>query len=204
MELTQDQLMQILPNNTRIEDWTNALNKILPMYEINTVDRIAAFMGQTYVESAAYTALHENLNYQAASLMRVWPSRFPTLEIANQYAYKPEMIANRAYADRMGNGPESSGDGWKYCGKGLIQLTGHNNYRAFADSTGMDINDLAAYLVTFEGAAHSAGYFWSSNNLNNYADVWDIRTLSIRINGGTHALDERITQCNRARQILGS
>lgn len=204
MELTQDQLAQILTNNTHIAEWSEALNKILPIYDITTIDRIAAFMGQTYVESAGYSVVHENLNYQAASLMRVWPSRFPTIEIANQYAHKPEMIANRAYADRMGNGPESSGDGWKFCGRGLIQVTGHDNYQSFADSVEMDIADVPAYLTTFEGAVQSACWFFEANNLNQFSDAWDIKTLSIRINGGTNGLDERITQCNRIRQILGS
>ena len=204
MEITQEQLAQILKGNPYVEQWCAALNKILPEYDINTVDRISAFIGQTYVESAGYTALHENLNYQAASLMRVWPSRFPTIEIANQYAHNQEMIANRAYSDRMGNGNEASGDGWKYRGRGIIQLTGHDNYKAFADSIDMDINELPAYLETFKGALNSACWFVKSKNLNQFADVWDIKTLSIRINGGTNGLDERITQCNRIRQILGS
>jgi putative chitinase len=204
MEIRQDQLAQILRNNPYIEQWCEALNKILPEYDITSVERIAAFIGETYVESAGYTALHENLNYQAASLMRVWPSRFPTMEIANQYAHNQEMIANRAYCDRMGNGPESSGDGWKYCGRGLIQVTGHDNYQSLADSLEMDIAELPAYLQTFEGAVQSACWFWEANNLNQFADAWDIKTLSIRINGGTHGLDERIQRCDAARHILGS
>lgn len=204
MEIRQEQLAHILKNNPYVEQWCAALNKILPEYDITSPERIAAFIGQTYVESGGYTALHENLNYQAASLMRVWPSRFPTLEIANQYAHNQEMIANRAYCDRMGNGPESSGDGWKFCGRGLIQVTGHDNYQSFADSVEMDIADVPAYLTTFEGAVQSACWFFEANNLNQFSDAWDIKTLSIRINGGTNGLDERITQCNRIRQILGS
>ena len=156
------------------------------------------------MESGGYTAMHENLNYKAASLMRVWPRRFPTMEIANQYAHNQEMIANRAYCDRMGNGPESSGDGWKYCGRGLIQLTGHDNYQAFADSVEMDIADVPAYLQTFEGAIQSACWFWESNNLNQFADSWDIKTMSIRINGGTNGLDERIHHCNEIKQLLAA
>ena len=151
MEIRQDQLAQILPGNTYIEHWTDALNKILPDYDITTVNRVAAFLGETYVESAGYTALHENLNYTAQSLCRVWPSHF-TADIADQYAHNPERIANRAYAARMGNGDEASGDGWKFCGRGLIQVTGRNNYQAFADSLQMNIDDVPAFLATFEGA----------------------------------------------------
>ena len=204
MEIKQEQLAHILKNNPYVEQWCAALNKILPEYDINSPARIAAFIGQTYVESGGYTALRENLNYQAASLMRVWPSRFPTMEIANQYAHNQEMIANRAYSDRMGNGPESSGDGWKYCGRGLIQLTGHDNYQSFADSVEMDIADVPAYLETFEGAIQSACWFWESNNLNQFADSWDIKTMSIRINGGTNGLDERIHHCNEIKQMIAA
>ena len=204
MEIKQEQLAHILKNNPYVEQWCAALNKILPEYDITSPARIAAFIGQTYVESGGYTALRENLNYQAASLMRVWPSRFPTMEIANQYAHNQEMIANRAYSDRMGNGPESSGDGWKYCGRGLIQLTGHDNYQSFADSVEMDIADVPAYLETFEGAIQSACWFWESNNLNQFADSWDIKTMSIRINGGTNGLDERIHHCNEIKQMIAA
>ena len=162
MEIRQDQLAHILQGNPYIEHWCGALNKILPDYDITSVQRIAAFIGETYVESAGYTALHENLNYRAASLVKVWPSHFQSMEIANQYANNPEKIANRAYAGRMGNGDEASGDGWRFCGRGLIQVTGHDNYQALADSLQMDINDVPAYLQTFEGAIQSACWFWEN------------------------------------------
>jgi putative chitinase len=204
MQITQNHLAQILQGNPYIENWCDALNKILPDYDITSVERVAAFIGETYVESAGYTALHENLNYRAASLVKVWPSHFQSMEIANQYANNPEKIANRAYAGRMGNGDEASGDGWRFCGRGLIQVTGHDNYQALADSLQMNIDDVPAYLQTFEGAIQSACWFWENNNLNQYADVWDIKTLSIRINGGTLGLEERIRYCNAARQILSN
>ena len=108
MEIRQDQLAQILPGNPYIEHWCEALNKILPDYDITTPQRVAAFLAQTAHESGGYTALHENLNYQAASLCRVWPSHFPNMETANQYAHNPERITNRAYAGRMGNGDKVS------------------------------------------------------------------------------------------------
>ena len=203
MEIRQDQLAQILPGNPYVEHWTDALNKILPDYDINSVNRIAAFLGETYVESAGYTDLHENLNYQAASLCRVWPAHFDA-SIADQYAHNPERIANRAYAGRMGNGDEASGDGWKFCGRGLIQVTGRSNYQAFADSLQMNIDDVPEFLTTFEGAVQSACWFWENNNLNAYADAGDIKTLSIKINGGTLGLDEREQHCSRAYQILST
>jgi putative chitinase len=204
MEITQNQLAQILRNNQYTGHWCDALNKILPDYDINSVERVAAFIGETYVESVGYTALHENLNYRAASLVKVWPSHFQSIEIANQYANNPEKIANRAYAGRMGNGDEASGDGWRFCGRGLIQVTGHDNYQAFADSVQMALGDIPAYLQTFEGSVQCAAWFWENNNLNQYADLWDIKSLSIKINGGTLGLDERIQYCNAARQILGT
>ena len=203
MEIRQDQLAQILPGNPYVEHWTDALNKILPDYDINSVNRIAAFLGETYVESAGYTALHENLNYTAQSLCRVWPGHF-TADIADQYAHNPERIANRAYAGRMGNGDEASGDGWNYCGRGLIQITGRNNYQAFADSLQMNIADVPAFLQTFEGAIQSATAFWETNNLNQFADSWNIQKLSIKINGGELGLPERIAQCNHALQVLNT
>jgi len=203
MQITQEQLSQILPDNAYIENWCEALNKILPDYDINSVNRIAAFLGETYVESAGYTALHENLNYTAQSLCRVWPSHF-TPDIADQYAHNPERIANRAYAGRMGNGDEASGDGWRFCGRGLIQVTGRSNYQAFADSLQMNIDDVPAFLATFEGAIQSATAFWETNNLNQFADSWNIQKLSIKINGGELGLPERIAQCNHALQVLNT
>jgi putative chitinase len=113
------------------------------------------------------------------------------MEIAQQYEHKPEMIANRAYCNRMGNGPEESGDGWRFRGKGLIQLTGRSNYQGFADSVGMSIDEAAAYLDTFEGCVQSACYFWESHNLNALADKGAIDQISHIINGGTLGQDER-------------
>ena len=203
MQITQYQLQQILPGNPYIEHWCNALNKILPDYDISTPQRVAAFLAQTAHESGGYTALHENLNYTAQSLCRVWPSHF-TADIADQYAHQPERIASRAYAGRMGNGDEASGDGWNYCGRGLIQITGRNNYQAFADSLQMNIADVPAFLQTFEGAIQSATAFWETNNLNQFADSWNIQKLSIKINGGELGLPERIAQCNHALQVLNT
>jgi putative chitinase len=202
MPITPQQLSQIIPGNQYVDHWCEALNKILPDYEINTPQREAAFLAQCAHESAGFTALQENLNYKAESLMRVWPRYFPTIEIANQYAHHPEQIADRAYANRMGNGDEASGDGWRYCGRGLIQLTGKDNYQAFADSIQTPLEQIPEFLGTFEGAIQSACWFWDTNNLNQYADSGDITTMTKRINGGVLGLQDRINHYNHALQVL--
>jgi len=203
-DFSQDQLAKIIPGNAYIDHWFQALNTILPDYNIDTVRRVAAFLAQTAHESGGYQALKENLNYSAETLMRVWPHSFPTLDIANQYAHDQERIANRAYANRMGNGPEESGDGYRYCGRGLIQLTGHDNYQAFAESIDMPLEQLPEYLGTFEGAVQSACFYWESNNLNQWADAGDMVTLTQRINGGNLGLDDRTARYNTACQVLGA
>ena len=203
MQITQQQLAQILPGNPYVEHWCEALNKILPDYDITTPQRTAAFLAQCAHESGGFTALHENLNYKAESLCKVWPRYFNTSN-ANDYAHQPEKIACRAYAGRMGNGDEASGDGWSYCGRGLIQLTGKNNYQAFADSIQTDISQIPAYLQTFEGAIQSACWFWENNNLNACADAGDIVKMTKIINGGELGLDDRTARYNHALQVLGS
>ena len=207
MTISQEQLQQILPGNPYLEHWCEALNKILPDYDINTPQREAAFLAQCAHESGNFTALQENLNYRAVTLRKVFPKYFPTDAIAEQYASQPnkaELIANRVYANRMGNGDEASGDGYRYCGRGLIQLTGKSNYQAFADSIEMNIEDVPAFLETFEGAIQSACWFWESNNLNQYADKDDILTMTKRINGGTIGLEDRIKQYEHAKLVLGA
>lgn len=206
MQLTKAQLKQLLPKNPYVDQWHNALSQLLPDYEINTPQRIAAFIAQCSHESAGFTALRENLNYRWQSLRKIFPKYFPTDELAQEYANKPnkqEAIANRVYANRMGNGPESSGDGWRFCGRGLIQLTGRDNYSWFAASLGIPVEEASEYLQTFEGAAQSACWFWETNGLNRWADAGDILTLTKRINGGTIGLDDRIKHYNHALHVLG-
>jgi putative chitinase len=206
MELTKEQLKQLLPKNPYIDHWHHALSILLPDYEINTPKRIAAFMAQCAHESGGFMVLKENLNYKAASLRKLFGKYFPTDELANEYASKSnkqEAIANKIYANRMGNGDESSGDGYKYCGRGLIQLTGKSNYVAFADSLQISPEEASEYLATFEGAAQSACWFWETNNLNQFADSGDILTMTKRINGGTIGLEDRIKHYEHALHILG-
>lgn len=202
--ITEAQLKELIPRNKYVSQWCSALNLILPDYEINNNLRCAAFLAQCIHESGGFVFLTENLNYRAESLMKVWPRHFPNLTIAKQYERNPEKIANKAYANRMGNGDESSGDGWRYCGRGLIQLTGKSNYQAFADSIETPLEVIPGYLQTFEGAVQSACWFWETNNLNTLADKKDILGLTKKINGGTIGLDDRIKHYEHALHVLGA
>jgi len=207
MELTKEQLKELLPKNPYIDHWHHALSILLPDYEINTPKRIAAFVAQCAHESGGFTALKENLNYKPATLRKLFGKYFPTDALAEEYCSKPNKqaaIANRVYASRMGNGDEASGDGYKYCGRGLIQLTGKSNYVAFADSLEISPEEASEYLATFEGAAQSACWFWETNNLNQYADKGDILTMTKRINGGTIGLEDRIKHYEHALHVLGA
>ena len=202
--LSKEQLAQLIPGNPYINYWYNALEQALPEYDINTPHRVAAYVAQCAHESGGFRALKENLNYRAVTLRKVFPKYFPDDAIAAAYANKPEKIANRVYANRMGNGPEESGDGFTYCGRGLIQLTGKQNYQSFADSIETPVEDLPEYLATFEGAVQSACWFWESNNLNQFADKSDIVTMTKRINGGTIGLEDRIKHYEHALHVLGA
>jgi putative chitinase len=207
MELTKDQLRKLLPKNPYIDQWHSALSQLLPDYGINTPQRIAAFVAQCAHESGNFMVLRENLNYRAATLRKIFPKYFPTDAMANEYASKPnkqEAIANLVYANRMGNGPPETGDGWRYAGKGLIQLTGKSNYTWFAASLEIPVEEASEYLLTFEGAAQSACWFWETNNLNQWADKGDIVTLTKRINGGTIGLEDRIKHYEHALHVLGA
>lgn len=202
-DFTVEQLNQMVPGNPYIEHWHEAFCSILPDYDINTKPRVAAFIAQCAHESGGFKFIKENLNYKAESLCKVWPRYFNEGN-ANSYAQQPEKIANRAYANRMGNGPEESGDGWKFCGRGLIQLTGKDNYSRFADSTGQSLDEASEHLTTFEGCVQSAAWFWEANNLNQYADSGDILTMTKRINGGTLGLEDRQNHYQHALQVLGA
>jgi putative chitinase len=204
-DFKKEHLNEIIGKNPYIDNWYHALCEILPEYEINTPERVAAFVAQCAHESGGFKFLKENLNYKAASLRKVFPKYFPTDELANQYANHPnkqEAIASRIYANRMGNGDEASGDGFKYLGRGLIQLTGKNNYTIFAASIETPLEDIPEYLQTFEGAVQSACWFWEQNNLNQWADKGDILTLTKRINGGTIGLEDRIKHYKHAVHLF--
>ncbi len=205
MDLTLEQLKQLLPKNPYVQNWHNALVQLFPDYEINTPKRMAAFIAQCAHESAGFMILTENLNYKWQTLRKIFPKYFPDDATAQRYASMPnkqEAIANKVYANRMGNGPEESGDGYKYRGRGLIQLTGKQNYSWFAASLEISPEEATEYLGTFEGAAQSACWFWETNKLNQWADKGDIVTLTKRINGGTIGLDDRIKHYEHALHVL--
>ena len=203
MELTLEQLKQLLPKNPYVEHWHKALSQLLPDYEINTPQRVAAFIAQCAHESGEFTMIKENLNYRWETLRKIFPKYFPTDELAKQFAQKPEAIANKVYANRMGNGDEASGDGYRYSGRGLIQLTGKDNYFWFAESIGISAEEASEYMSTFEGAAQSACWFWETNNLNKWADQGDIETLTRKINGGTIGIEDRKKHYAHALHVLG-
>lgn len=204
MKLTVSQLKQMVPGITHADHWIEAFDQLLPDYEINTPKRIAAFIAQCAHESGGFKFLKENLNYKAESLMKTFPKYFSDRDTANAYAKQPVKIANRVYASRMGNGDEASGDGYRYCGRGLIQLTGKTNYDWFAASLEISATEASEYLETFEGAAQSACWFWESNNLNVEADAGDIKKMTKKINGGYIGLDDRIKHYEHALHILGA
>ena len=195
--MTNEQLQQLGIDSK----WLQPLEDTFEKYEINTPKRQAAFIGQCAHESGNFKLLEENLHYSAAALMRVWPSRFPDLDVANQYANNPEKIANKVYGGRMGN--TEDGDGWKYHGRGLIQLTGKENYGNCGSGLGVDLLGDPDLLVTPEYAALSAGWFWRKRDLNSLADSGDIETMTKRINGGLIGLEDRKAKIDKALSILG-
>ena len=202
--ITVEQFTEMFPKNKNPQAWTTALNEVLPTYKIDTPERIASFLAQCGHESAGFTVLQENLNYSADGLNKIFKKYFPTLDSAQPYARKQEMIANRVYGGRMGNGDEASGEGYKFRGRGPIQLTGKDNYTAcsdflFQDDTLVQNPDM---LLDPEYALHSACWFWWKNDLNNYADSADLVTMTKRINGGTIGLEDRIAHYNHAMEIF--
>lgn len=204
-DFSLQKVQQILSGAPHVEDWYKALNEILPDYDITSVQRVACFLGQTQHESGNYRAVRENLNYKAEGLIKIFGSHFPGgLAEAKQYEHNQERIANRIYANRMGNGSEESGDGFKFRGRGLIQLTGRENYQFFADSIGESVDDIPTFLETFEGAVQSACYFWEASKLNALADAMDIKQMTRVINGGYLGLEERTQHIQNAITILGS
>lgn len=204
--LTLDRLTQLFPNtdDNHLANLVVPLHSALTRFNITTPLRVAGFVAQVGHESMDMTVLRENLNYRPERLRQVFPKYFPTTALANEYGRKPEKIANRVYGGRMGNGNEASGDGYRFCGRGLIQLTGRNNYSAFAKYMGMDVMDTPAYLETLEGASMAAAWFWDSRNINVPADRRDVVTMTKLINGGTIGLEDRRARYQRACRILGA
>ena len=183
--------------------WLEPLKETFEKHQIDTPKRQAAFIGQCMHESNNFKTLTENLNYSAQGLMATWPRRFPNMEFASQYHRQPEKIANLVYSNRMGNGSEESGDGWRYRGRGLKQLTGKENYERCGSGMGVDLVSDPDLLLDPKYAALSAGWFWDQNKLNDLADRGDIETMTRRINGGLIGLDARRAAIQKAESILG-
>jgi len=186
--------------------WVDVLNSAMDRFGINTANRAAAFLAQVAHESGEFKVLEENLNYSAQRLTQVWPKRFPTLEKAQEYEKNPQKLANYIYADRLGNGNEASGDGWKFRGRGLIQLTGRTNYTQTGKALGTDLASNPDPVKQPQYASLTAAYFWKSNGLNELADTptnEKFTEITKRINGGTVGLEEREAYWAKAREVFG-
>jgi putative chitinase len=203
MNITAQQLANICSpmSTSTAEQFVEPLNTTFAKYDITTSLRAAAFVSQCAHESEEFTRLSENLNYTAAALLHVYPKYFSE-SLAEQYARNPQAIANRVYANRMGNGDEQSGDGWTFRGRGLIQLTGRSTYAKFAYAVGRSLDDAITYLESTEGAAVSAGWFWSANNLNGLADAGNFTEITQRINGGQDGALDRERLYKKALAVL--
>ena len=203
---TTGQLGEIMPSasDANIAKYLSALNDEISNFGINTKLRAAHFIAQLAHESGSFKYTSENLNYSAKALRSVFGKYFPSEELAEAYARKPEKIANRVYASRMGNGDEASGEGWKYRGRGLIQLTGKDNYTQCGKATQMDLVENPDQLAdNADAAVAAAGWFWDMRGLNAYADQDDIKAITKRINGGYNGLEDREKYLTNAKKVLG-
>jgi putative chitinase len=211
--ITLAQFKKFAPNTKYAQQWYDTLfgpqtelggKSLLEEYEINTPKRIAAFLAQCGHESGGFVFVTENLNYSASGLMRVFPKYFPDTATAKQYERNPVKIASRVYANRMGNGNENSQEGHAYRGRGILQLTGKDNYFWFGASLNMTPEQASEYLETFEGAAQSACWFWETNKLNRFVDGNDFKGLTKAINGGYIGLADREHHYEVALNMFGS
>ncbi len=182
--------------------WVAALAEPMRKAGITSARCVAAFLGQCAVESAGFQSLEEDLNYSAARLCQVWPNRFASIEAAGACALRPEVLANQVYANRMGNGEAASGDGWRFRGRGLIQITGRSAYRRFAQATAKTLDEAVEHAATQTGAADSAVWFWTANQLNTLAGTWSVDLLTRKINGGLAGAAERSRLCEAALHAL--
>jgi len=185
-------------------EWVDPLNETFQQFGLVNVDEQAAFIGQCSHECNHFKTLEENLNYKAETLHKLWPQRFPTMEIANAYSHQPQRIANKVYASRMGNRDEASGDGYRFRGRGAIQLTGHDSYWHCGQAIGADLVANPDLVSTPKYAALSAGWFWSTHNLNAAAAAEDWTKVTKIINGGTFGLDERVALTKHAIAVLSA
>jgi len=207
MLITDQQLLQILPKARPVAGiFLPALNRAMVRWKIDSRVRQAAFLAQVGHESGQLRNLVENLNYSGEALVKIWPTRF-TSQTAPGYARQPEKIANKVYGGRMGNGPESSGDGWQYRGRGLLQVTGRSNYRAAGAGLGLPLEDDPGLLEQAEHAAQSAAWWWAKHGLNEMADAGRIQDIGSVINTGQpgrvpHGAAERKALYDLALRVL--
>jgi putative chitinase len=204
MTLTKEHIIHLLHGNAEAAAWADAAMQILPKYDINTPNRIAGFFAQCGHESMNFTVLSENLNYRAETLEKLFSKYFSKSgRNAADYAKQPEKIANVIYASRMGNGDTASGDGYRFRGRGVVQLTGRDNYTAFGKSVGMTAEQVIDYVTTKKGALESACWYWNSRNINAACDANDIVKMSKLVNGGTIGLEDRRKHYEQALAVLG-
>jgi putative chitinase len=198
MPITADQLKKLHIG----EQWVEPLNETFARFDISNPLRQAAFIGQAGHESGNFTRLSEGLSYSAERLMVIWPKRFPNMEIAQKYARNPKALANNVYANRMGNRDEASGDGFRFAGAGLFQLTGHSNFYHAGQALGEDFVMQPELVKTPRFAALTAGWFWDTHKLNQYADSRDYRMMTKKINGAYIGLADREKHINHALAVL--
>ncbi len=204
--LTSDQLISIMPScpSGKSVEYAEALSKAMDEAQINTVSRMASFLGQIAHESNQLRGWMESLNYSAKAITKTWPKRFPTIESATPYARNPEKLANKVYSNRMGNGDEASGEGWKYRGRGPLQITGKESYRAAGTYLKIDLENNPDLAIVPENGFRIATWYWTTHNLNALADKGDFVGITKAINGGTIGLAERQAFYQKALSVLGS
>ena len=200
MVITKQMLLGMGIHSVRADRYLRDLNTLLPRYNIDTPLRVAHFMAQVLHESGMMRHTKENMNYSASALRRVFRKYFSS-DRAKRYARQPSKIGNRVYANRMGNGDEASGEGYRYRGRGLIQLTGKSNYQKFASWIGEDVVSFPE-TVADRHAVASAVFYWTTNNLNKYADRDNVKKVTKRINGGYNGLDDRRNLLRKAKQVF--
>ena len=198
-----EQVAELLPRVNSLL-WHDAMQRVLPKWDIDTIDRVAGFIAQTSHESAGYSVLTENLNYSAEALDKIFPKYFKRAgRDAKDYHRQPEKIANVIYANRMDNGDTDSGDGWRFRGGGILQLTGRHNYTQFGKAEDKTAEEATEFVRSPIGALASACWFWDTNNINKYCDAQDITGMTKRINGGTIGLEDRKKHYAHALEVLG-
>jgi putative chitinase len=203
--ITKEDIKHACPNARAdiVDAIIDSLSLLEQKYKLNTPLRLAHFLAQTAHESGGFRLIEENLNYSAEGLNKIFPKYFIKAgRDATQYSRQPEKIANVVYASRMGNGDTNSGDGYKFRGRGLIQLTGRSNYTALSTDLGINLEEAVKYLTTAEGAVESAAWFWNKNGLNSLADKDDVSSVTKKINGGTIGLEDRKKHTKEFKEIL--